>query len=151
MQVPDSLWFIVIFAICPCNIPSHRSCDIFVWHDIPHLSYIHLSLFAPCFVEFVCFTYLHYKINWLCINREDWIDLIWFIVFNATLSNISVTSFSAGRSRSTRREPPTIGKQLVNFITCAASKVHLFCNLQCRARTHAALVIGLYELLDPTT
>ena len=27
----------------------------------------------------------------------------------------------------------------------------LFCNLQSRARTHAVLVIGLYELLDPTT
>jgi hypothetical protein len=28
------------------------------------------------------------------------------------------TSFSGGRSRSTRREPPTMDKQLVNFITC---------------------------------
>jgi hypothetical protein len=28
------------------------------------------------------------------------------------------TSFSGGRSRSTLREPPTMGKQLVNFITC---------------------------------
>jgi hypothetical protein len=28
------------------------------------------------------------------------------------------TSFSGGRSRSTRREPPTMGKQLVNLITC---------------------------------
>jgi len=28
------------------------------------------------------------------------------------------TSFSGERSRSTRREPPTMGKQLVNFITC---------------------------------
>jgi hypothetical protein len=27
----------------------------------------------------------------------------------------------------------------------------LFCNLQSRARTHAILVIGLYELLDPVT
>ena len=27
----------------------------------------------------------------------------------------------------------------------------LSCNLQSRARTHAVLVIGLYELLDPTT
>ena len=27
----------------------------------------------------------------------------------------------------------------------------LFCNLQSRTRTHAVLVIGLYELLDPTT
>jgi hypothetical protein len=28
------------------------------------------------------------------------------------------TSFSGGRSRSIRREPPTMGKQPVNFITC---------------------------------
>jgi hypothetical protein len=33
-------------------------------------------------------------------------------------SYIMATSFSGGRSRSTRREPPTMGKQLVNFITC---------------------------------
>ena len=57
------------------------------------------------------------------------------------------TSFSGGRSRSTRREPPTMGKQLVSFITCT-----LFCNLQSRVRTHAVLVIGLYELIgNPTT
>jgi hypothetical protein len=31
--------------------------------------------------------------------------------------DIMATSFSGGGSRSTRREPPTIGKQLVNFIT----------------------------------
>jgi hypothetical protein len=29
-----------------------------------------------------------------------------------------VTSFSGGGSRSTRKKPPTMGKQLVNFITC---------------------------------
>ena len=28
------------------------------------------------------------------------------------------TNFSSGRSRSTRREPATMGKQLVIFITC---------------------------------
>jgi hypothetical protein len=33
----------------------------------------------------------------------------------------------------------------------AASRVHPFCNLQSRERTHAVLVICLYELLDPTT
>ena len=32
---------------------------------------------------------------------------------------IMATSFSAGRNWSTRREPPTMGKQLVNFITCS--------------------------------
>ena len=33
------------------------------------------------------------------------------------------TSFNGER---TRREPPTMGKQLVNFIICAAIRVHLF-------------------------
>ena len=50
-------------------------------------------------------------------NFEDLFDLIWFIVFNAIFSYIMVTSFSGGGSRSTRREPPTMGKQLVSFIT----------------------------------
>ena len=31
---------------------------------------------------------------------------------------IMATSFSGGKSWSTRREPPTMGKQLGNFITC---------------------------------
>jgi hypothetical protein len=30
-----------------------------------------------------------------------------------------MTSLSGGRSQSTRREPPTMGKQLVNVITSA--------------------------------
>jgi hypothetical protein len=33
------------------------------------------------------------------------------------------------------------------LLLAAARRVHLFCNLQCRERTHAVLVIGLYELL----
>jgi hypothetical protein len=55
------------------------------------------------------------------------------------------TSFSGGRSW---REPPTMGKQLVNFITCGCESSAPFCNLQSLARTHTVLVIGLYELLD---
>ena len=47
------------------------------------------------------------------------IDLIDFWCFNTTFSNISAISwrpvFIGGRSR---RESPTMGKQLVNFITC---------------------------------
>jgi hypothetical protein len=51
------------------------------------------------------------------------------------------TRFSGGRSRITRRES-----------LAAANRVHLLCNLQSRARTHAVLVMGLYELLgNPTT
>ena len=61
------------------------------------------------------------------------------------------TSYSGGRSRSTRREPPTMGKQLVTLSFAAASRVHPFCNLQSRARTHAVLAIGLYALLGNPT
>ena len=64
------------------------------------------------------------------------------------------TSFSGGRRRNTRRDWTTdLHKQLVNFITCSCeSPVHPFCYLQNRVRTHAVLVIGLYELLgNPTT
>ena len=46
----------------------------------------------------------------------------YFWCFSATFYNIfsyiMTTSFSGGGSRSTQREPPTMGKQLVNFITC---------------------------------
>jgi hypothetical protein len=60
------------------------------------------------------------------------------------------TSFSGGRSWSTRREPPTMGKQLVNL--WLRVKCTLLCNLQNWARTQAILVIGLHELLgNPTT
>jgi hypothetical protein len=42
-----------------------------------------------------------------------------------------------------------MGKQLVNFITCGCeSSAPFFCNLQSQTRTHAVLVIGLYELLE---
>jgi hypothetical protein len=38
--------------------------------------------------------------------------------FQQYFSYIMATSFSDGGSRSIQREPPTLGKQLVNFITC---------------------------------
>jgi hypothetical protein len=66
-------------------------------------------------------------------------------------SYIMAISFSGGGSRSTRREPPTLGKQLVNYHLRLRVECTLFCNLQSWARTHAVLVIDLYELLDPTT
>jgi hypothetical protein len=44
-----------------------------------------------------------------------------FWCLNANFSYIMATSFSGVRSRSARREPPTMGKQLVSFITCESS------------------------------
>ena len=41
-----------------------------------------------------------------------------------------------------------------NWLTlslAAASRMHLLCDLQSRARTHAVLVIGLYKLLGSRT
>ena len=64
--------------------------------------------------------------------------------FQQYFSYIMVTSFSGGRSRSTRKEPPTMGKQLVNFITCGCESSAPFRNSQRWARIHAVLVIGLY-------
>ena len=59
-----------------------------------------------------------------------------------------VTSFSGGGGRSTRREPSTMGKQLVNFY-------HLQLRVECTFfviyKAGRVLVVGLYELLYPTT
>jgi hypothetical protein len=74
-------------------------------------------------------------------------------VFNATFSYIMATSFSGGRSWSPPREPLTMGKQLVNFITCGCElSAPFFVIYKAGRKTNAVLVIGLYELLgNPTT
>jgi hypothetical protein len=69
------------------------------------------------------------KLIWLNIEEANMVymlnfDLIWFLMIGALrhfqqyFSYIMTTSFSGGRIRGTWREPPTMGKQLVNFITC---------------------------------
>ena len=50
-----------------------------------------------------------------CILKKFW---CFIRLFQQNFSYIMATSFSVGGSRSTRREPPTMGKQLVNCITC---------------------------------
>jgi hypothetical protein len=87
--------------------------------------------------------YISHVINFISVLGPGWLNEL----------GIMATSFNGGGSRSTGREPPTMGKQLVNFITCGCeSSAPSFCNIQNRERTHAVLVIGLYELLDnPTT
>jgi hypothetical protein len=46
------------------------------------------------------------------------VDFFFDRQFQQYFSYIMAISFSGGRNRSKWREPPTIGKQLVNFITC---------------------------------
>jgi hypothetical protein len=55
------------------------------------------------------------------------------------------TSFSGGRSQCTWREPPTMGKQLVNFITCSLELSAPFFVIY-----KAVLMIGLYAASNIT-
>jgi len=79
-------------------------------------------------------------------------------VFNATFSNISAISWrpvlvleEAGVWEYSERTTDH-GQATGKLSLAAASRVHPFCNLQSRGRTHAVLVMGLYEFLgNPTT
>jgi hypothetical protein len=86
------------------------------------------------------------------LNMIDWL-IFWCLT--ATFSNISAISWRpvlvVEEAGVHGENPPTLGKQLVYFITCGCESSAPFCNLQSRARTHAALVIGLYELLGNIT
>ena len=79
-----------------------------------------------------------------------WILIDWFIVFNATFSNISAISW---RPVLVVEEAGVSGQAMGKlYYLRLRVECTIFCNLQSRARTHAVLVIGLYELLgNPTT
>ena len=67
----------------------------------------------------------------------------WIWIFSATFSNISVISW----------RPVLVVEEATGKLYHLRLRVEctLFCFLQSWARTHAVLVIGLYELLDPST
>ena len=82
--------------------------------------------------------------------------LIDLFVLNTTFSNISAISWrpvlvvEEAVVPGENHQPWSSNWKTLSL--AAASRVHLFCNLESRAGTHAILVIGLYELLDnPTT
>jgi hypothetical protein len=86
------------------------------------------------------------------IKKSLKIELIWYIVLNATFSNISATGIlwqpvlvveEAGVPGEKHGHGQATGKlyHLRLRVECI-----LFCNIQRRARTHGVLVIGLYEL-----
>ena len=84
-------------------------------------------------------------------NDKKWlfeIIWIWILLFSTTFSNISAISWrpvlvveEAGENH----RPWASNWQMLSH--AAVSRVHPFCNLQSRARTHTLLVIGLYESL----
>ena len=88
-------------------------------------------------------------------SHSDLIVFFLFLVFNATFSNISAISWrpvlvmeEIGVPGENHR-PWASNWQTLSL--AAASRVHPFCNLQSRARTHVVLVIGLNELLGNST
>ena len=87
--------------------------------------------------------------NLKCAN-----GLIWFIVFNTTFSNISAISWWPVLVVEEAGVPGVDHGQATGKLYHLRLQVEctLFCNLRSRARTHAVLLIGLYELLgNPTT
>ena len=115
-----------------------------IWNSLLHYP---LNIMLNLYYHFA------YCVRILILFFSFWFDLIWFIVFNATFSNISAISWRpvlvVGKPE--YPEKTTDHGQATGKLA-AASRVHPFCNLQSRARTHAVLVIGLYELLgNPTT
>ena len=84
------------------------------------------------------------------------IDLIDLLCLNATLSYISAISWRPAVAVEEAELPgETYRSWTSNTKTLsleAANQVHPFCNLQSWARTHAVLLIDLYELLgNPAT
>ena len=72
------------------------------------------------------------------ISMIDDLILIFGVLthFQQYFSYIKATSFGGGKNRSTRREPPTMGKQLVNFITCGCELSALFFVIDKAGRGH---------------
>jgi hypothetical protein len=76
------------------------------------------------------------------------------LCFNATFSNISAISWRPAFVVEETVVPGEDHGQATGKLYHLRLRVEctFYCNLQSRARTHAELVIGLYELLDnPTT
>jgi hypothetical protein len=97
-------------------------CLLFCSFSIGHCIVCYFVLFLLTIVLFVILFFFCWPLYFLLFCSFDfgrtrmaqWVRCH----FQQYFSYIMATSFSGGRSRSTKREPPTMGKQLVKFITC---------------------------------
>jgi hypothetical protein len=119
--------------------------------------------------RFRCYIFVTYGTTAMSVVRNFVNDPYWlidffifFCCFNATFSNISAILWLPVLVVDVIIDPSfpcrcPLEDAIHYLLQCplyrnARSRVHLFCNLQSRARTHVVLVIGLYELLgNPTT
>ena len=91
-------------------------------------------------------------VNW-GRRESEWFYLIFGdFHFQQYISYIMATSFSGGRIRSTQREPPAMGKQLVNFTTCGCESSAPFLYFTKPGANPRRIVDRRYEVLgNPTT
>ena len=101
-------------TVCTNVLIFNGACLHFIYLHWSNSQYFTHKLIT--YVDIYGFNLMIQYVKQLYPNMLRLIDL--FIVLSATFSNIMDTSFSGWRSRSTRRESPTMGKELVNFITC---------------------------------
>ena len=148
-QEKNQLWFHVFLNMTFAAHCLHKFLHDKIINDL----YITIS---GVFFHLAC--YSSYQ-NWMKLNPRyitQILILVNFWCFIATFSNISAISWrplivveEAGVPVENHRPWAS------NWLTLSLAtvrRVHPFCNLQSRARTHAVSVIGLYELLgNPTT
>jgi hypothetical protein len=96
--------------------------------------------------------YLHtHKYIWLYKGLLDW----FFFIYCTTFSNIPAISWRPVLVVEEAGVPGenhwTWTSNWQALLLALRVECNLFCNLQSWARTHAVLVIGLFEHLDPTT
>ena len=132
-------WFLyIVFVLCVC------------YHLILYYRLTVSKIYAHVYCKNVEIFLHHTNINYRIVKIN------WCLVFNATFSNISAISWrpilvmeEAGVTEENHR---SWASNWSTLSLAAASRVHLFCNLQSRVRTHTVFVIDLYELLgNPTT
>ena len=123
--------------------------SLFLMRNIFRMTVIWVCLFCGSLFLLLSFCFLWPLYYFTFIDLLLLIDDVWYWTprhFQQYFNYIMSTSFSGGRSRSTRTRP-TDHVQATGKLYHLRLQVEftLFCNLQSRARAHTVLVIGLYE------
>ena len=98
-------------------------CIYIVWQFVSR-NMIVMHVYLSCVWFICCLLNFIFKFSWSAIFNRSYIVLYvqifwknWLFVFSYISAISWMTSFTGGKSRSIRREPLTMGQQLVNLIT----------------------------------
>ena len=132
------------------KVQINMCCRIYEWsHSSVYIIVITLCMWEKYLQHYILIssTYLIFYLIWCLFD---------FGIFNATFSNISAISWQpvlvVEEAGVPGENPQPRESNWQTLPLVAASRVHLFCKWQSRARTHGVVVIGLYDLLgNPAT